>query len=409
MKAVRSAVLTVAALLLIPGTAPAHFALLAPPSALQTEDGGKGSPPCGDGIESNVVTDVSGGHALPIRLQEFVFHPGHYRIALSVNSRSELPPDPDVRQAGGLSIGASIQNPPRIPVLSDGLFAHDSPPAGDWSAGIVLPNIDCEKCTLQIIEFMADHSVPFFYHHCADLRIRADPSLPPADAAWPRANTAPGRQTSAALPHLADGGGWQTAITLVNVDTVPAPFSLRFWSDNGTPLELPLAGLGRLSAVSGTIPAGGSRTIQTDGSLAATSTGWAELASPQAVDGSAIFRFQNGQEASVPLLSGGGRRLFLPFEDGPGLSLGIALSNISLASDTTVSLTLRNEQGDVLSTPAPVSLPRRQHTSIVLAAPSGGGLPQHGVVEINSSNADLFVLGIRINNGALTSIRALSK
>ena len=159
--------------LLALGVAQAHFALVQPPSALATEDGGKGAPPCGEGIPSNRVTDVQGGHPISIRLAEFVFHPGHYRVALSVKSRAELPPDPDVVQdSDGFSISASIQNPVKAPLLADGLFAHASPPGGDFQASLTLPNISCDKCTLQIIEFMAEHGANdgggFFYHHCAD-------------------------------------------------------------------------------------------------------------------------------------------------------------------------------------------------------------------------------------------------
>ncbi len=377
---------------------------------MRTEDGGKGDPPCGDGVESKVVTEVLGGHPLPLQLQEFVFHPGHYRIALSVNSRSELPPDPAVTQANGSSTAAAVQNPPRIPVLADGLFAHSAPPNGDWRTEVVLPNLNCEKCTLQIIEFMAEHSAPFLCHHCADLKIKADPSLPPADPAWPRASVTPAVQTSAALSHLADGGGWRTAITLVNLDSAPALFTLRFWGDNGTPLELPLAGLGKLAIVNGAIRAGGAQTIQTDGSAPVTSTGWAELSSPHLIDGTAIFRFESsGQEAAAPLLSGGGRRLFLPFESGPGLGLGIAIANTSAREDTAISMRLRNEQGEVIGNPAPITLARRQHRSFVLEAPSNLVLPPRGVVELESANADIFALGIRTNNGAFTSIRALGK
>src|SRR5450756_2701274 len=95
--------------LLALAVAHAHFALLQPPSALSTEDGGKGAPPCAEGPDSNVVTDVQGGHPMAIRLSEFVFHPGHYRFALSVNSRAELPADPNVVEENGLSLSASIQ------------------------------------------------------------------------------------------------------------------------------------------------------------------------------------------------------------------------------------------------------------------------------------------------------------
>jgi hypothetical protein len=131
------------------------------------------------------VTRVQGGSPLTIELLEFVPHPGHYRIALSVNSRAELPPDPDVVvNAGGLSVSAAIQNPPKFPILADGLFAHTDASSGrPWQGEVMLPNIDCAKCTLQVIEFMAEHGPNigggYFYHHCADLQITAKPTCNP--------------------------------------------------------------------------------------------------------------------------------------------------------------------------------------------------------------------------------------
>ncbi len=176
---------------LLSGVAEAHFTLVQPPSSLTTEDGGKGVPPCGDGTASNVVTKVQGGHLLTVKLVEFVPHPGHYRIALSVNSRAELPPDPDVvADANGQSVSAAIQNPPKIPVLADGLFVHANASGNmTWQTDIMLPNINCAKCTLQVIEFMAEHGPNvgggYFYHHCADLQITADPNIgPPENSAW---------------------------------------------------------------------------------------------------------------------------------------------------------------------------------------------------------------------------------
>jgi hypothetical protein len=182
MRARAFAVTFGALMVLVPRVAKAHFILSQPPSSLSTEDGGKGLPPCGEGIASNVVTKVQGGSPLTIRLLEFVPHPGHYRIALSLNSRAELPPDPDVVvNANGLSVSAAIQNPPKFPILADGLFAHtDASSVRAWSAEVMLPNIDCAKCTLQVIEFMAEHGPNigggYFYHHCADLQIIAKPN-----------------------------------------------------------------------------------------------------------------------------------------------------------------------------------------------------------------------------------------
>jgi hypothetical protein len=173
-----------ALLVLGPPAAKAHFALNKPPSALSAEDGGKGSPPCGGEqiAPSNVVTKVQGGSPLTIQLLEFVPHPGHYRIALSVNSRAELPPDPDVVvDENALSLSAAIQDPPKFPILADGLFVHtDISGTKSWQAEVMLPNIDCAKCTLQVVEFMAEHLANvgggYFYHHCADLQITAKPT-----------------------------------------------------------------------------------------------------------------------------------------------------------------------------------------------------------------------------------------
>jgi hypothetical protein len=166
------------------GAAQAHFNLTMPPPADSATDGGKGAPPCGPTQASGVVTAVQGGHALTVSLAETVLHPGHYRIALSINSRSELPPDPvAVTNASGNSISAPFEDPAVFPVLADDVFDHTTGTTPiQFSTQVMLPNVTCSKCTLQVIEFMAQHGANpgggFYYHHCADLAITADPSLP---------------------------------------------------------------------------------------------------------------------------------------------------------------------------------------------------------------------------------------
>jgi MYXO-CTERM domain-containing protein len=161
----------------------AHFNLIMPPPADSATDGGKGAPPCGPTTASNVVTSVQGGHAITLQLDETVLHPGWYRVALSINSRSELPADPMVTVSGGNSTNAMYMTNPVFPVLADHLFNHTSGTTPiHYSMSLMLPNVTCTKCTLQVIEFMNMHgSNPgggYFYHHCADLKITADPSMP---------------------------------------------------------------------------------------------------------------------------------------------------------------------------------------------------------------------------------------
>ena len=155
--------------------------------------------PCGGtsadaGMPTGAVTKVTGGQKLKIKVLETVYHPGHYRIALAVNSRSELPKDPDVvtrdTEKGPRSVSAAIQNPAKAPVLVDGLWAHTARTTEPFETEIDLPNINCPKCTLQVIQFMAEHGLnkdgDYSYHHCADLAITADPSKP-VDKNWPAA------------------------------------------------------------------------------------------------------------------------------------------------------------------------------------------------------------------------------
>jgi hypothetical protein len=171
----------------------AHFRLLEPASWLQESNIGdpQKMAPCGGtstdpGKPSGAVTNVQGGDKLHIKLRETVFHPGFYRVALAVNSRDELPPDPEVKTEpsvnGPKSVSATIHYPPSPPILADGLFPHTARFDKEVETDIDIPNINCSKCTLQIVEFMAAHGLnkdgDYSYHHCAVLQIRANPDKP---------------------------------------------------------------------------------------------------------------------------------------------------------------------------------------------------------------------------------------
>src|SRR5688572_30518495 len=187
-------------------SANAHFVLISPaPSLVQDRLGDPQKiAPCGGvsanptrgtmanpGVPSGAVTNVKGGTNLPLLVQETIFHPGHYRVALA-RTMAQLPPDPVVTVAttekGTRSQSAVIQNPAVAPVLLDGIFAHTERPTQNFEGEIPIPNIDCPNCVLQVIEFMADHpgiavDGGHSYHHCAILNITADPAKP-IDKRW---------------------------------------------------------------------------------------------------------------------------------------------------------------------------------------------------------------------------------
>jgi hypothetical protein len=177
----------------LPVAADAHFVLVEPSATLVQDQ--RGDPqklgPCGGtsadaGTATNVVSKVQGGRTLHLKVMETVYHPGHYRVALAVNSLDELPADPTATtqdsDRGLRSVSTPIQNPAVAPLLADGLFVHTAKSTDAFESDVQLPNINCPKCTLQVVEFMAEHGVNkdggFYYHHCANLAISADPSKP---------------------------------------------------------------------------------------------------------------------------------------------------------------------------------------------------------------------------------------
>lgn len=193
-------VLMSAALAAVPAVTHAHFKLVEPASWIIESDLGdpQKAGPCGGtntdyGKPTYAVTQAVGGTALHIKVVETIYHPGHYRVALAVNSPLELPVDPkattEQTERGLRSVSGEIMNPVQVPVLADGLFPHQAKVDGPLETDVTLPNISCKKCTLQVIQFMEQHGPNnpgnYTYHHCANIQITPDPKKP-IDAAWPK-------------------------------------------------------------------------------------------------------------------------------------------------------------------------------------------------------------------------------
>jgi hypothetical protein len=180
-RALASAVVVTTIGVLASPSARAHFILQSPPSWMSQDPLGVPEKlgPCGDeggGTATGTVTAFQPGQPITVTVDETIYHPGHYRIALAVNDRSELPAEPLVA-AGSTPCGSvPIQSPAVFPVLADDVFDHTKPFTTPQSVQITLPNVTCTKCTLQIIEFMSDHILNTpggcFYHHCADISIQ---------------------------------------------------------------------------------------------------------------------------------------------------------------------------------------------------------------------------------------------
>src|ERR1700729_4204841 len=90
MTTFKAILLGTAALAIITPSGIAHFRLLEPASWIQENQLGDPQKlgPCGGtsadpGKPTDAITNVTGGEKLHIRIQETVFHPGFYRVALA--------------------------------------------------------------------------------------------------------------------------------------------------------------------------------------------------------------------------------------------------------------------------------------------------------------------------------------
>jgi len=217
-------------------------------------------------------------------------------------------------------------------------------------------------------------------------------------------------QEDAVMPHLAEGGGWTTTITLVNLDGTDAPFELSFFDNHGQGLTLPIEGVGNQSVVSGTIPFRGTVTLQTAGTSAPLKEGWGFVASSQLIGGMAVFSFHRSGlpdfESVVPFTSYLDLLQVLAFDHRDGFQTGVAMANV-LQSQITVRMQFVEENGVSLFSDT-VNLPAGGHTSFLLS----GRYPQlegrRGTIQFTEESGlteGLAVTGLRFNpQGPFTTV-----
>lgn len=160
--------LTVLALSLTARAAAAHIHLDAP--VARTADQKEG--PCGrtGGTRSTNVTTFRPGETITVAWRETINHPGHYRISFDADGDDDFV-DPASYEDRNTNAA----------VLLDGIPDEDD---HDFSVQVTLPNVECTRCTLQVVQVMTDKP-PYvvgtndLYYQCADLVLAADGTTPP--------------------------------------------------------------------------------------------------------------------------------------------------------------------------------------------------------------------------------------
>jgi hypothetical protein len=155
------------------GPVRAHVALLSPASRYGADVLKEG--PCGiaGGTRSENVTELKSGAEIEVVWEEYVDHPGHFRIAFDADGDDDFV-DPACR-ANCNTRTPDIETYSNPAVLLDAIA--DTPDGGTSSARVTLPDIECDRCTLQVIQVMYDKP-PYItpgndiYYQCADLVLR---------------------------------------------------------------------------------------------------------------------------------------------------------------------------------------------------------------------------------------------
>jgi hypothetical protein len=165
-------------------TSEAHLVLLNPPPRYgrnQQKDG-----PCGrvNGERSANVTTFRAGEQILVVWDEFINHPGHFRISFDSDGHDDFVDPPCLANCN--TRNPTIELNSNSTVLLDGI--PDTPQGGRGMAVITLPNITCTNCTLQVIQVMYNNP-PYtvgpgnddLYYQCADIILEADPNEVPID------------------------------------------------------------------------------------------------------------------------------------------------------------------------------------------------------------------------------------
>jgi hypothetical protein len=209
------------------------------------------------------------------------------------------------------------------------------------------------------------------------------------------------------LSQVADGGGWATSVTLVNLDQTPSFYVLAFYGDNGQPLTLNTSA-GQSNTFSGTLGPRASLIIDTAGSAATVTQGWASLLTNATIGGSAIFRYSPptgpASEASLPLDTGANSQFALPF-DHLGAATGVALVNPSQKTPLSISVVFLDQNGVTFLTDT-IQMQPLTHIAFTLTERYPQTANTRGIVVLQATGT-ANVLGLRFRGPVFTSITPL--
>lgn len=230
---------------------------------------------------------------------------------------------------------------------------------------------------------------------------------------------------SGVISQFVDGDGWQTSVSLNNMDATPSQYKLSFFNENGTPMTVQ-TNFGNGTFVYGTIPPHGSVTISTPGTSPSLLQGWAlmetlflvpgtsDTITPGATVAGTVLFFRPSTaprptEDSEPIDFSAETSWVLPFDHLNGYSSGVALVNSDTFEDETVFVTCYDANGNQIVLDS-FTLPRGQHLAFTLTQKYPQTIGVRGTLNIQSSGLSINVLGLHTSpTGVITSTSPTSR
>jgi hypothetical protein len=220
------------------------------------------------------------------------------------------------------------------------------------------------------------------------------------------------------LAQVVDGGGTYSIITLTNLDTVTASYTLYFIGDNGVGTFFSTtASSGPAAILSGSLPVGGSTIIQTNGGGGTIQQGYAAIITNYQIGGSVVFGLPLANlplaEASCPMDTGFDYIIGIPF-DQTTASYGVALANsfgdgqYQSAGGNTANLSIAfYDQNGVNFYSTNMQLPYLQHTAFMLNNQFPQTAGKMGTMVITSMDTSAGAVSVCGTGGCPYAVKAL--
>ncbi len=200
------------------------------------------------------------------------------------------------------------------------------------------------------------------------------------------------------FPHFGDGGGLSTLFVITNPSATAATGTITFYDPAGSLQSVPLIS-GSISSLPLSLAPHSSARFETRGTSNPVKSGYVQVqVSSGDVGGVAIFKFQNGMEASVLPVTAV-RSFWVYVERSAGIDTGIAMCR---SGSNPVNLTLFNSGGSQV---ASGTIPVAGKQGARFLGEIFASLPQtftgHLLLE---STADFSAIGLRFGGSVLSTL-----